>query len=211
MDSIGWLAAHCHAALKACGPHASGAASESSGGWWNTYGGAAVTASLVTVFLGGLISFLTNKSKDRSQALRELRIQALNEFYAPIKTHLASNRVLSDALRIQLDVTGDDWHVLDHLAEVEADPEAMKLIKEILRINKRIAKILESKSGLELGQSAHVAVWEVHRRLLDRAFDSPRDAVKGELTYFPKGFESDIVTAHRKLMRAVKSSVGDKT
>jgi hypothetical protein len=210
-----WLVTVGHVAAKAGSPAApSGpeAAADDSTDWVATLVGPAVVAALVTVLIGGLITYLATKSKERSAALLELRLQALNEFYAPIKTLLAGNMVLSSALRAELGVAdGESWHMLDNLDEIKANPAAQGIVNEVLAINKKIGKILESKSGLDLGQSANVAEWEVHRRLLDRAFTGTSGATKGKLTYFPQAFEADIVKMHKELLDAVKSSVGMKT
>jgi hypothetical protein len=180
----------------------------STSGWWQTYGGPAVTAAIVTVVLGGAIQYGFAMRKDRATASRDLQLKSLNEFYAPIKTLLAGNLVLRNALRAEFAVAEDaTWHMLDHLEEIKANQTACKIVEEVIGINKKIGEILESKSGLDLGQSAHIARWEVHRRLLDRAFNGTTGAIRGELTYFPTHFEDDIVKMHDELLSAVKSSV----
>ncbi|WP_114423092.1 hypothetical protein [Nocardioides houyundeii] len=197
---------------SATAPTGADAPATDSTDWVATLVGPAVVAALVTVLIGGLITYLATKSKERSAALLDLRVKSLNEFYAPIKSLLGGNKVLSGALRAEFGVAeGESWHMLDHLDEINANPAARKIVAEVLEINRKIGEILESKSGLDLGQSTNVAEWEVHRRLLDRAFTGAAGASKGNLTYFPRRFEEDIVKMHKELLDAVKSSVGMKT
>lgn len=205
-----WLVTVAHVVAKA-GSSTAPAVQDDSTDWVATLVGPAVVAAMITVLIGGLITYLATKSKERSAALLELRLKSLNEFYAPIRTLLAGNRVLSGALRAEFGVAeGDSWHMLDHLDEIKANPAAKKIADEVLAINRKIGEILESKSGLDLGQAANVADWEVHRRLLERAFSDTSGALKGKLTYFPQAFEADIVEMHKELVDAVKSSVGMK-
>ncbi|MFV8266411.1 hypothetical protein ACNQR9_25680 [Mycolicibacterium peregrinum] len=189
-----------------------GGGADTSKGWWETYGGPAVIAALITVLLGSLIQYLFTMRKERTTALRDLQVKALNEFYAPIKTLLDGNLVLRDALLAELGVpAGEEWHMLDHLDEIRGNPLAQEIVEEVLGINKKIGEIIETKSDLDLGQSLHKAQWEVHRRLLTRAFSGAPGQIKGKLTYFPKGFEDDVNDMHDELLRAVKSGVGMKT
>lgn len=199
------------AVFESVGAPTEPAGSEDTTDWVTVLVGPAVVAALVTVVIGGLITYLATKSKERSAALLDLRVKSLNEFYAPIKTLLAGNKVLSGALRAEFGIGAEEsWHMLDHLDEIKANPVAKKIVAEVLEINNKIAEILETKSGLDLGPSASAADWEVHRRLLARAFGDDDGIVKGTLTYFPKDFEKDIVKMHRELLDAVKSSVGMK-
>lgn len=192
-------------------PNSTNSTKDDSTEWVSLLVGPAVVAAIITVIIGGLITYLATKSKERSAALLDLRLKSLNEFYAPIKTLLAGNKVLSSALRAEFGKgDGESWHMLDHLSEIKENPAAHKIAAEVLEINKKIADILETKSGLDLGQAASAADWEVHRRLLARAFGGDDGAVRGKLTYFPTAFEVDIVKVHKQLLDAVKSSVGMK-
>ncbi|WP_421874587.1 hypothetical protein [Mycolicibacterium wolinskyi] len=210
-EPVTFLASVGHVVLAAA-ETTSTSGMDTSKGWWETYGGPAVIAALITVVLGSVIQYLFTMRKERTTALRDLRVKALNEFYAPIKTLLGGNLVLRDALFDELGVVaGEEWHMLDHLDEIRGNAMAREIVEEVLGINKKIGEILESKSGLDLGQSAFKAQWEVHRRLLDRAFSGAPGQIKGKLTYFPKSFEDDINRMHDELLRAVKSGVGMKT
>lgn len=210
-ESVTFLASVGHVVLTAA-ETTSTSGMDASKGWWETYGGPAVIAALITVLLGSVIQYLFTMRKERTTALRDLQVKALNEFYAPIKTLLGGNLVLRGALFDELGVAaGEEWHMLDHLDEIRGNAMVREIVEEVLGINKKIGEILESKSGLDLGQSAFKAQWEVHRRLLDRAFGGAPGQIKGKLTYFPKGFEDDINRMHDELLRAVKSGVGMKT
>ena len=49
---------------------------------------------------------------------------------------------------------------------------AYKLLRKLaMDQNKRIGEVLETKSGLDLEDSKHAAAWQVHRKMLARAFD----------------------------------------
>lgn len=165
----------------------------------------AVGAGIVTSVLQHRFS----QTQKRDDARLELWLRSLSEFYAPIRTLLGENRVLRDALRAEFDVPdGAEWHALDHLDEIKGSPSALKLVQEILKVNKRIGEILEAKSGLDLEDSKHAATWQVHRKMLARAFDEGAGDIKSELAYFPKEFEEEIMKVHGALLGNVKSSVG---
>lgn len=208
-----WLVTASHALSKPSSPSSatggSGASPGTSTDWVATLLGPAVVAALITVIVGGLLQRYFTRQKDRDAALLDLRLKSLNEFYAPIRTLLGQNKVLHDSLRAEFAVTGE-WHALDHLEEIKQNPSAKKLIEEVLLINKRIGEILEAKSGLDLGETEHASMWEVHRRMLAHAFADGAGDVKSELAYFPQAFEGEIVSMHKDLLAEVKSSVGIK-
>lgn len=177
--------------------------------WLATIVGPAVVAALITVVIGGAITVLATRYKDRNSARLELRLKSLNEFYAPIRTLLGENKVLADALRAELGVTGDaKWHSLDHLDDIKSIPTALQIMREILKVNERIGKILEAKSGLDLAESVYASKWQVHRRMLARAFAEGAGDIKSELAYFPREFEDEIVRVHKAFLVEVNSSVG---
>lgn len=205
-DEVVWASTHVAPAARSS---LSAPAADASTDWLEAFVGPAVVAALITVFLGGFMQYRFTRRKDREGALLDLRLKALNEFYAPIRTLLAQNKAIHDALRSEFAATGE-WHVLDHLEEIKAKPSALLLIKQILEINNRIGKVLETKSGLDLGESKHLAQWEVHRKMLAHAFAEGVEDITRELTYFPKAFESEIVSMHDALVREVKETVGIK-
>lgn len=212
MEPVTYLASVGRVVAEAAQEISGGCGTDASKSWWEIYGGPAVIAALITVLLGSVIQYLFTMRKERATALRDLQVKALNEFYAPIKTLLAGNLVLRDALLTELGVAaGEGWHMLDHLDAIHGNQTARQIVEEVLGINKKIGDILESKSGLDLGQSAHKAQWEVHRRLLDRAVNGASGQINGTLTYFPKSFEDDINQMHDALLHAVKSGVGMKS
>lgn len=174
--------------------------------------GSGVASAIGAGIVTSVLQHRFNRTQKRDDARLELRLRSLNEFYAPLKTLLDENKVLAQSLRAEFSVPdGTEWHALDNLDAIKASPSALKIAQEILAINGRIGAILETKSGLDLGELQYIPNWEVHRRLFAQAFEEGAGDIKRDLAFFPPKFEVEVNEIHRSLLAEVKSSVGIET
>lgn len=153
----------------------------------------AFVASLLTAIA---TNFFTNK-RGRDEYRRELNLKRLNDLYAPLKLLLAQDLVLINQLR---ENKPTDWHILDHVQEVLGDERDKAIASQIIENNKKIARILEEKSGLCLIPIPDsFSSFLGHYSMLSRALEGREFIREGKFAYFPKEFESDVQSGYGRL------------
>lgn len=168
----------------------------------------AVIAFLTAAIVGFLTNLLTNRREDRRYR-RELDLKRLNELYAPLKLLLAQDAVLANQLKEGKPGGPDKWHLLDHIDEVLADEHDKAVANQILEINKKIAGILESKSGLSLTPMPDsFFTFLGHYAIVARALQGRSYVRTQTFEYFPRGFEDDVTKAYDSLSKKLKKESG---
>jgi hypothetical protein len=161
-----------------------------------------VTACIVSI----VTNFLTHK-REKNEYRRELNLKRLNELYAPLKLLLAQDLVLIDQLR---EGKPPNWHILDHVRDVLGDEQDKAIASQILENNKKIARILEEKSGLCLVPIPDsFSSFLGHYSMLSRALGGREFVREGKFAYFPKAFEADVIRGYVRLAEELKKEVGE--
>lgn len=173
--------------------------------------------ALSAAVISGLVSVWTlwiarnhRREEAADAACLALDERAMNEFYAPIRQLLQEVEYLRNEIRTRLNGEEEEWHILDHIYEVEADPVAWSMFEEIVGVNRRIKAILDEKSGLTGGAVSASGRWRVHHGLLARTLTDKSLAGETTLSYFPPEFEEQIEAAHDKLAVEIDTHRGKK-
>jgi hypothetical protein len=135
--------------------------------------------------------------RERRRYRTEFIVRQLNELYAPARLLLAQDAVLSAQLK-----TGQvpNWHVLDNIDAIRSDAGKLPITQQIIEINRKIAAILETKSGLCVGPMPEsFSRFLGHHYMLERAIDGLPFVANTQHEYFPSAFEQDINKGHDSL------------
>ena len=171
-------------------------------GWHLTSNEVTLVVGVLAAGVGITSLIVTNiiaNRRDRRKLLTDLRIQRLNEFYAPLIVLLDQDREIHNRLS---DEKPAQWHILDHLEDVRADPVDGALAQKIVEINSRIKDVLEAKAGLVLGEvPSSFATFLLHHQILSQALKGlPYTKEPEGAQYFPRQFESDVRIGYQSLL-----------
>jgi hypothetical protein len=168
-------------------------------------GAAALVAAVSIASL--IVTNTTTNGRDRRKALVELWTQRLNELYAPIVLLLDQDRIMHRRMK---QGKAENWHMLDNVETIRADPVDSRLAQNIIDVNQRIRAILETKAGLVGDQvPASFAKFLTHQDMLAAAFTGlPFVKQPEDLTYFPKDFETDIRDGYTKVLKNMRKEMG---
>ncbi|MFE6038782.1 hypothetical protein [Streptomyces sp. NPDC056452] len=171
---------------------------------------ATIISAAIAFATAGIVSLVTNAlthKRERNSYRRELNLKRLNELYGPLKLLLDQNRVLSGQLK---EGRPEDWHILDHVPEIQASADDKAIVDQILAINKKIVDILEGKSGLCLIPIPDsFSKFLGHYGMLSRAFAGQNIVRNSNFEYFPKAFEVDVAKGYETLAAKLKKESGE--
>jgi hypothetical protein len=135
--------------------------------------------------------------REKRNATVAFRLRQLNELYAPVRLLLDENRRHKD--RLAVGTTGE-WHVLDHLQTVKADPDGRAVMEQILAVNKEISEILRRNAGLAVTPwQESFSQFQNHYATLKRTWEDDDAPAETDMKYFPGDFETHIRDGHKRL------------
>ncbi|WP_159106703.1 hypothetical protein [Streptomyces rishiriensis] len=171
---------------------------------------ATIISAVIAFVTAGIVSLVTNAlthKRERNAYRRELNLKRLNELYGPVKLLLDQNKVLSAQLK---EGRPEAWHILDHVNEIRGDVDDKAIVDQILAIDKKIANILEEKSGLCLIPIPDsFSKFLGHYSMLSRAFAGQSIVRNSSYEYFPKQFEADVLGGYNLLAAKLKKESGE--
>jgi hypothetical protein len=171
---------------------------------------AAIT-TLATIALNFFVQKWLTKRAERNEAAR-LRVEHITDqlslLYGPLLLLTAQSKALADRLR-DGKTNPEQWHLLDNLAAVAADPTDRAIAEQIIEVNKRIEALILERAGLirdgDVPES--FVSYLGHYRFLRIAFDAavarkgvvPRQITAKQFEYFPPAFDADVKEAFTSL------------
>lgn len=173
---------------------------------------AAILGALIgagAALAGQIIAAIASSFSAKSTFRRELVVRQLDEFYGPLRAMLTVNRELARSMRREMGVAeGEDWRLVQNIAEVKQKPSALAVVKLIMDNNARIARIIRSKQGLlrsvTCGERDLFAPFLGHHELLQLAMASdhpiPQDL---QFKSFPRELTQYIEEGYAELLRSV--------
>jgi hypothetical protein len=198
----------------------------------------AAEAAIIAAAIAGLIALLTSwlnfviqrklsaksegtqrelSAKSRAMASRTARAdritEQLSKLYGPLRLLIAQSGYLAAKLR-EGKTDPANWHLLDNLTTVVADPADRAIAQQIVAVNTEVERLVLAHAGLlKDGEVPTTFVLFLgHCRFLKIAFDAARKQkqVPGEFTakqfeYFPVGFDRDVRTAYEALREERKA------
>lgn len=179
----------------------------------------AAIAALATTGLNFFVQKRLTNRAERNEAAR-LRVehitQQLSLLYGPLLLLTAQSKALADKLR-EGKKNPEQWHLLDNLAAVAAEPTDRAIAEQIIDVNERIEALILQQAGLirdgDVPES--FVSYLGHYRFLRIAFNAakagkgvPRSITAKQFEYFPAAFDGDVKTAFAALTTERKTLLG---
>lgn len=171
---------------------------------------AAVISAIVAIvalllnYYGTIRSLRQVTARDFVKTSLDFKIKQLNELYGPLLLLISQNKRLAQKLR-EGKPDPDNWRLLDHIPEVQGNPQDRAAAEEIIKNDEEIEKLLISKGGLvnppEFPKSFEDFLG--HYKLLKLAWNNrPWPHVK-EFEYYPLQLNQDVEEGHKEIMGEV--------
>jgi hypothetical protein len=176
--------------------------------------GIAGVVALATSLLTSWLNFVIQRklsARSEATALRAARAdritEQLSKLYGPLRLFREQSYALSQKLR-EGKPDPANWHLLDNLATVVADPADRAIAEQVIAVNGEVEGLILAHAGLLKDGDVPTSFVRFlgHYRFLKMAFEAtqtqskvPREFTAKQFEYFPPEFDDDLLAAYDAL------------